>query len=681
METLRTFVRNLGPVRTAVLGGVALVLAGFFAWMIARAAEPPMALLYGELDMAEAGKITAQLDAARIPYQLGAGGTTVMVPADRVARTRMALAEQGLPSGGSVGYEIFDGANALGTTNFQQNVNLVRALEGELSRSIRSIGEVKTARVHLVLPQRELFSRDKPQASASVLLQMRGRNRLTPAQVAAIQQLVASAVPALAIDRISVVDGQGTLLSEGSGGGDPVAGAAAKADQRRRTLENHLARTIEQLVERTVGPGKVRAEVSADMDFDRIDSSEEIFDPDGQVVRSTQTVDQSGSNRQGASQPVSVSTNLPDTEARPATETSEISAEKRSEETVNYEISKKVVNHVREAGTVQATCRSPSWSTASGPPTHRARRPISRAAPTSCSSSPNWYAAPSATTPSAATRSRSSACASRNLSRRKRRPPPSCWAWRRRTFSGSANTWPCWCSAASPCCWWSGRSSPRRWRPCRCRPIAPQTARLAGARQCTGAARPGRAAAPPSGSVPDRLEEMIDVNRVEGRVKASPCKPRRRDRRKASRRIPGDRPQLAARRAVSAPRCHEPTMTPRKMSGAEKAAIFLLALGEAHAGKLMRMMDDDEIRTLSQTDGASRHHQRPVGRGAARRLRRVHLQHRRARRHLRVDRAAAVEDPRRRPRPADHGGDPRPRRAGRCGTSSATSTRRCSPTT
>ena len=353
METFRTFVRNLGPIRMAVLAGVALVLAGFFGWMILRAAQPPMALLYGDLDMAEAGKITAQLDAARLPYQIAAGGTAVMVATDQVARVRMTLAEQGLPSGGSVGYEIFDGASALGTTSFQQNVNLVRALEGELARSIRSISDVKAARVHLVLPQRELFSRDKPQASASVLLQMRGRGRLSPAQVAAIQQLVASAVPALASDRISVIDGQGTLLSDAAASGDPVASAAGKADQRRRALEEHLSRTVEQLVERIVGPGKVRAEVSADMDFDRIDSSEEIFDPDGQVVRSTQTVDQSNSNRQGAGQPVTVTTNLPDTEAPAESADRELSAEKRSEETVNYEISKKVVNHVREAGTVR----------------------------------------------------------------------------------------------------------------------------------------------------------------------------------------------------------------------------------------------------------------------------------------------------------------------------------------
>ncbi|HYN39242.1 MAG TPA: flagellar basal-body MS-ring/collar protein FliF [Rhodospirillales bacterium] len=353
METLRAFVRTLGPVRLAILGGVGLALAGFFVWMIARVSQPPLALLFSELEMTEAAKITAQLDALRVPYQLTGGGTAVMVPGDQVARTRMVLAEQGLPSGGSIGYEIFDGTDALGTTNFQQNVNLVRALEGELSRTIRGIADVKTARVHLVLPQRELFSRDKPPASASVLLQMRGRNRLTPAQVGAVQQLIASAVPALAAGRISIVDDQGTLLSEANDGGDPLVGAAAKADQRRRALETHLARTIEQLVERTVGPGKVRAEVSAAMDFDRIDSSEEIFNPDGQVVRSTQTVDQSGSNRQGSASPVSVATNLPDASAAAASGEGETSSENRSEETVNYEISKKVVNHVREAGIVK----------------------------------------------------------------------------------------------------------------------------------------------------------------------------------------------------------------------------------------------------------------------------------------------------------------------------------------
>ena len=157
METLRAFARNLGPVRLAVLAGVTLALAGFFVWMIARTTAAPQALLFGDLEATDAARIVSQLEAAKIPYQLGNGGTAVFVAAEQVARTRMQLAEQGLPSGGSIGYEIFDKSDALGSTNFQQNVNLVRALEGELARTIRSIGDVRSARVHLVLPRRELL--------------------------------------------------------------------------------------------------------------------------------------------------------------------------------------------------------------------------------------------------------------------------------------------------------------------------------------------------------------------------------------------------------------------------------------------------------------------------------------------------------------------------------------------
>ena len=355
METLRSFVRTLGPVRLAVLGGVAFALIGFFVWIIARASAPQQALLYSDLDMADAARIVSQLEASAIPYRLGNGGTSVYVAADQVARTRVALAEQGLPSGGSVGYEIFDAGESLGTTNFQENVKLVRALEGELARTIRSIETVKAARVHLVLPRREVFSREKPEASASVLLQMRGRARLTPAQVVAVQHLIASAVSGLTPSRISIVDAQGTLLTEGTDGTDAVALAAGKVDQRRRELENHLSRTAEQLLERIVGAGKVRAEVSADIDFDRVNTSEEIFDPDGQVVRSTQSIEQKGTNTDGrGGAPVSVAASLPDANLAPAGAVpGSSSSENRTEETVNYEISKKVVNHVREAGVIK----------------------------------------------------------------------------------------------------------------------------------------------------------------------------------------------------------------------------------------------------------------------------------------------------------------------------------------
>lgn len=354
METLRNFARTMGPVRLAVLAITALLLAGFFAWIVSQASTAPQALLFGDLDAADAARVVAQLDASGVPYTLGNGGTTIFVASDQVARTRLALAEQGLPAGGSIGYEIFDTSDMLGASSFQQNINLVRALEGELARTIRSIATVKAARVHLVLPRREVFSRDKAEASASVLLQMRGRARLTPAQVAAVQQLVATAVPGLTPARISIIDGQGTLLSEGQDSGDPVAALGAKADHRRRELESRLSRTIEELVERTVGPGNVRAEVSAEMDFDRVNTSEEIFDPDGQVVRSTQTVEQNTSSHDGSSAPpVSVATNLPDAVTESTAENTSASTDTRNEETVNYEISKKVINHVRESGVVK----------------------------------------------------------------------------------------------------------------------------------------------------------------------------------------------------------------------------------------------------------------------------------------------------------------------------------------
>src|SRR5512147_2535617 len=129
MGKLRNFVRTLGPVRLAVLAGVGLAMAGFFTWIIARTAAPQQALLYADLDMADAARVVAQLEASNIPYRLDASGTSIYIAAEQVAHSRVALAEKGLPSGGSVGYEIFDSGEPLGTTSFQQNINLVRALE------------------------------------------------------------------------------------------------------------------------------------------------------------------------------------------------------------------------------------------------------------------------------------------------------------------------------------------------------------------------------------------------------------------------------------------------------------------------------------------------------------------------------------------------------------------------
>ena len=355
MDTLLQAIRNIGAVRLVVMGGLVAGLVGFFVFMLSRFAAPSYAVLYSNLDLKDSGRIVQQLESQAIPFELKQGGATITVPGDRVARVRMTMAAQGLPTGGSTGYELFDKADTLGATNFMQNVNLVRAMEGEMSRTVQTITGVRSARVHLVLPRRELFSRDPQKPSASVVLQMQGSRRLDTEQIGAIQHLVASAVPGLVPSRISIVDDKGSLLARGFEDESSPTAIAAKVEQRRRAFELQLGRTIEELLERTVGPGKVRAEVSADMDYDRITTQEERYDPDGQVVRSTQTISQSANSRDTQNeQAVTVAGALPDAGGASGAEgQSSQTADNRSEETVNYEISKKIVNHVKEAGTVR----------------------------------------------------------------------------------------------------------------------------------------------------------------------------------------------------------------------------------------------------------------------------------------------------------------------------------------
>jgi len=197
VDTFVQAIRNLGPMRLAIMGGVILGLIGFLVFFATKLSTPSMTTLYGELGQSDAAGIVQELETRNIPFELKQNGTQILVPQDRVMQLRLELAQQGLPSGGSIGYELFDNADTLGSTNFMQNVNLVRALEGELARTIGSISTVKSARVHLVMPRRELFSREKQEPSASVILQMRGPVRLSAEQIAAVQHLVASAVPQL----------------------------------------------------------------------------------------------------------------------------------------------------------------------------------------------------------------------------------------------------------------------------------------------------------------------------------------------------------------------------------------------------------------------------------------------------------------------------------------------------
>ncbi len=198
-------VRTMGVWRLAAIAGVAFAAAGLIFWFAIQSAKPSMGLLFSGLDPRDSAAIVERLEAQGIQYELRGDGGTIMVAQDEALRLRMEFAGEGLPAGGGVGYEIFDSQDVLGVTQFQQNVNKLRALEGELSRTIRALEGVESARVHLVLPERRLFQDDAAKPSASIVLRLRG-GRLSDEGVAAIRHLVASAVEGLSPERVSVVD-------------------------------------------------------------------------------------------------------------------------------------------------------------------------------------------------------------------------------------------------------------------------------------------------------------------------------------------------------------------------------------------------------------------------------------------------------------------------------------------
>lgn len=348
MQTLA----RLGPTRLIALGGVGLGVLAFFFYLTSRLSTEEMGVLYSDLDPSDSSKIVSKLESLDVPFELSRDGSRVMVPASSAARLRMAMAEDGLPSGGSIGYELFDQTSAFGTTSFTQEINHLRALEGELARSIRTLAPIQSARVHLVMPRREVFSRETQEPSASIVLILRGQ--ISRQQVVGIQSLVAAAIPKMSPSQVSVIDDKGNLLAKGADEADSLGLAVDTAEELRRAREHTLARTIEELLGRSVGPGRVRAEVSVDLDFDRVTTNSETYDPDSQVARSTQTVSEtSQSTDSRGNEAVTVANNLPNGQADAANGDRSAESSNREEETVNYEIDKTVKTHIREAGIVR----------------------------------------------------------------------------------------------------------------------------------------------------------------------------------------------------------------------------------------------------------------------------------------------------------------------------------------
>jgi flagellar M-ring protein FliF len=345
LQGLVSFLKGLGAARLMAMVAVTAALIGFFAFVIMRVTTPQMTTLFTDLSVEDSSSIIKDLERQAIPYELRNDGAAIMVPKDKVTRLRMKLAEGGLPKGGGVGYEIFDKSDALGTTSFVQNINHLRALEGELARTIKAIDRVQAARVHLVLPERPLFSRETPEPSASIVVRVRGA--LDPAQVRAIRHVVASAVNGLKPQRVSIVDEAGQLLADGSA--DPAVDGAT-GDERRAAFEKRMRSEVESIVSSVVGTGRARVQLTADFDYNKTTQTSDRYDPEGRVLRSSQSREEQTTTADRDGQ-VTVNNELPGNQNQGATASARDQS-KKTEETNNYEISHTTKTEVTEAGRV-----------------------------------------------------------------------------------------------------------------------------------------------------------------------------------------------------------------------------------------------------------------------------------------------------------------------------------------
>lgn len=367
--------QRFGIGRLAAVLGVAAGVAAVLVAVMLRIGQAPDALLYSNLDLREASEITTALDSAGIKYSSKGDGSTIFVSRDDVGTARMMLAGKGLVSSGSVGYELFDNQSVLGQTEFQQNLNAQRALQGELQRTIMSMRGISSARVSIALPQRELFQSQAADPTAAVVVGLGGRD-LSADQVRAIRNVVASSVPNLKPDRVTVVDDTNRTLAAGTEGGFN----SATAEEAKSSTEAQLQARIKDIVEGVVGPGAARVQVTADIDHSRSTTQEQRFDPDGQVVRSTSTNGSQSSDTTGVTSGGATATeNIPGGADPAATPVG--STRNDTTETTNYDISNTTTTTVKEPGEVRKLSVSVAvdgkWTPGAngGEPTYAARTP------------------------------------------------------------------------------------------------------------------------------------------------------------------------------------------------------------------------------------------------------------------------------------------------------------------
>ena len=341
MEYLKQLSKNISGVARAMSPSQAMLLIAVITGLIVGVVvlgnwvkNVNYAVLYSNLEPAEAGEVAGQLTEQKISYKLTDGGTTISVPSDDVYKVRISLASQGLPRSGNVGYAIFDKSN-LGMTEFLQNLNFRRALEGELMKTIMQLSDVQAARVHIVMPKDRLFREDKLEATASVVLKLRHTGGMSKSQLAGITHLVASSVEGLKPQNISIIDYNGELLSSQIQS-DPLAGLSSSQLEVRQNVEQNLEAKAQSMLNGVIGQGKSIVRVTAELDFQQVEKTNELYDPNSAVIRSQENTQETKSSSDKQEQ------------------NAETRDDNRTETTItNYEINKTVEHIINSIGNIK----------------------------------------------------------------------------------------------------------------------------------------------------------------------------------------------------------------------------------------------------------------------------------------------------------------------------------------
>ena len=341
MDYLKSLFKNIGDFTSRMTPSQVMMLFGVIAGSIIGGvlltgwiSDVNYARLYSDLDEQAAGDVISYLSDNHIPYQITDNGAAIEVPSDQVYKARIAMAAEGLPRSGTVGYSIFD-QNNLGMTDFLQNLNFRRALEGELTRTIMQLNEVQAARVHIVMPKDRLFKQDQKEATASVVLKLNGTGSISKRQLSGIQHLVASSVEGLKPGNITIVDYDGNLLSSGQKD-DELAGLSSSQLEVRKQVESYLQDKTQTLLDGVLGVGTAAVRVTADLNFQQLERTAETYDPNTPAIRSEERSKQSANSTDKAQ------------------ESSESATEDANETTVtNYELSKTVEHIINEIGSIE----------------------------------------------------------------------------------------------------------------------------------------------------------------------------------------------------------------------------------------------------------------------------------------------------------------------------------------